>query len=150
MAIALVRGDVDRAVSQHASTTCSSHAGDLDRHRDVARTTAEQRPAGTPRKLTQVEQGHHRQPVADERVVRVVPLRALGVHPDAPAGHEVGELGERGDEQLLEQRHDDELAVGAEDELAVRAQRGDALARLGACASSSNSIVALGSRTRSS
>ena len=66
-----------------------------------------------------MEQRHDRQPVADERVVRVVPLRALGVHPDAAAGDEVGELGQRTDEQLLEQRHDDEVAVGTAHQLAV-------------------------------
>ena len=68
----------------------------------------------------QVAERHHRDAVADQRVVGVVPLRALGVEPDAAARHEVRDLGERRHEQLLDETdvHDraavlQQLAVGA-------------------------------------
>ena len=61
----------------------------------------------------QVGEGDDRQALADERVVRVVPLRALGVHPDAAVGHQVDDLGQDGQQQLLAERHAHEVAVGA-------------------------------------
>ncbi len=53
----------------------------------------------------EVEEGHHREPWACERVVGVVPLGTLCVEPDAAVGHEVGEFGEGRHEELLEQRN---------------------------------------------
>ncbi len=53
---------------------------------------------------TEVVEGHHRQSEADEGIVRIVPLRPLGVHPDAPARHEVGEFGQSRHQELLNQR----------------------------------------------
>ena len=41
----------------------------------------------------QVLQRHHGHTVAHKCVVRIVPLRTLGVHPDPSARHIVGEFG---------------------------------------------------------
>ena len=48
-----------------------------------------------------VAERYHRRTVADQRVVRVVPLRAERVHPYARVGHEVAQFGQEGDEQFL-------------------------------------------------
>jgi hypothetical protein len=70
----------------------------------------------------------HRQAVAGQRVVGVVPLGPLGVHPDAAAGDVAGQLRERRDEQLLREGDPDQLPVG-DDQPAVGAGRGDPLRR---------------------
>ncbi|CAI8437339.1 MAG: Uncharacterised protein [Cryomorphaceae bacterium] len=49
----------------------------------------------------QIVQGHHRNPISYERVVRIVPLRALGIHPDTAFRDEVGHLRKNGREDLL-------------------------------------------------
>ena len=51
----------------------------------------------------QVVEGHHGYTVADEGVVGVVPFGALGVHPDAALGDEVGHLGEHGRHDFLDE-----------------------------------------------
>ena len=50
-----------------------------------------------------VGEGHHRDAVPGERAVGVVPFRALGVHPETATGHEVGNLGQQRNQQLLRQ-----------------------------------------------
>jgi hypothetical protein len=87
--------------------------------------------------------------VADERVVGVVPLGPLGVHPDPAARHEVGQLRQRRHEELLEQADEHDLAVGVDQHLAVAADRVDA-PHPPRAASSSKRIVDFGSRTISS
>jgi hypothetical protein len=54
-----------------------------------------------------------REPLADQGVVGVVPLRPLRVHPDAALGNQVGQLDEQQQEQLLGHRHVDDRAVRA-------------------------------------
>ena len=77
---------------------------------------------------------HDREPLADERVVRVVPLRALGVHPDPALGHQVGQLDEQQQEQLLGHRDVHDRAVRALEQAGVgalaRGRGGDALVEL--------------------
>ena len=51
----------------------------------------------------QVVQGHHGHAVAHQGVVRVVPLWALGVHPNAALRNEVRHLGEHRRHQLLDE-----------------------------------------------
>ena len=64
---------------------------------------------------SEVADGDDRQPPASQRAVGVVPLRPLGVEPDATAWHEVRELHERGHEQLLGQGGEPRHAVGVRD-----------------------------------
>ena len=71
---------------------------------------------------------HDRGAGAHQGVVGVVPLGALGVHPDPGAGHQVGELGEKGDQQLLLKCGTHQAPVGVMDELAVGALAVHALA----------------------
>ncbi len=66
---------------------------------------------------------------AHQGVVGVVPLWPLGVHPDPGARHQVGELGQEGDQQLLLKGRANEPSVGVVDELAVGALEVHALAR---------------------
>ena len=82
---------------------------------------------------------------ARERVVGVVPLGALGVEPDAAAGHEVGELDEQWDQQLLRQGDEPDLTIdltdqpsvgpkllcGTQEDLVSRPIEGDAVPRVG-------------------
>ena len=49
-----------------------------------------------------VGQGDHREPEADQCVVRVVPFRPLRVHPDATVWNEVRQFAQGRDEELLE------------------------------------------------
>ena len=83
-------------------------ARELARHREVVG----QQVPGQGQGAAQVGEGHDGQALADERVVRVVPLGALGVHPDAAVGHQVDDLREDGQQQLLAERHAHEVAVG--------------------------------------
>ncbi len=70
---------------------------------------------------------HHRQPVPDEGVVGVVPLGALGVHPDPAARHEVRQFGEGRDEELLEQCHVEDAAGRVGDQPPVGTESVDPL-----------------------
>ena len=72
------------------------------------------------------EQRHHRDAVAHEGVVGVVPLGPLGVHPDAALGDQIGQLGEHRHQELLGERHEADLAVGVPEQLAVRPDRAHA------------------------
>ena len=48
-----------------------------------------------------VAERYHGRTVADERIVRVVPLGAERVHPYARVGHKVAQFGQQGDKQFL-------------------------------------------------
>jgi hypothetical protein len=50
-----------------------------------------------------VVQGDHRDAMTDQGVVGVVPFRSLRAEPDPAIDDEVAELGQQGDEQLLQQ-----------------------------------------------
>ena len=67
-----------------------------------------------------VAERDHRQALSDQRVVRVVPFRALCVQPDSAVGHQVAELRQQGHEELLEQIDLIYVASRVHDELAVR------------------------------
>jgi hypothetical protein len=95
---------------------------DLGGNRRLAPVLVRQR-AQVTQVAPQVEQRHHRETVADERIVGVVPLRALGVHPDPAARHEVRQLRQRRHEQLLQQRDDDDPTVSVDEQLAVATER---------------------------
>ena len=68
---------------------------------------------------------HHRETVAHESVVCVVPLRSLGVHPDPTTRYEGRELRQGRDHELLEEVDQDWLAHAVGDELAVCSHIGD-------------------------
>ena len=53
----------------------------------------------------QITDGHHGEPFADQGVVGVIPFRPLGVQPDAPVGHQVGQLGQEQHEELFDHGH---------------------------------------------
>ena len=69
----------------------------------------------------------HRDAVPDQSVVCIVPLRPLRVHPNAAAENEVAELAEQRHEQLLQQVDLVNRAIAVDDQLAIRANRLDAL-----------------------
>ena len=69
----------------------------------------------------EVVQRHHGHAVAHQGVVGVVPLRTLGVHPNAALGDEVGDFGEHGGHQLLDEVHLVDEDVGLAKECAVAA-----------------------------
>ena len=69
----------------------------------------------------EVVQGHHGHAVAHQGVVGVVPLRTLGVHPNAALRDEVGDFGEHGGHQLLDEVHLVDEDVGLAQERAVAA-----------------------------
>ncbi len=97
--------------------------GDRGRHRDGAlliRLDAEQR-LDEREVSAEVEQGHHRQSRAGERVVGVVPFGTLCVEPDPAVGHQVGEFGECRHQELLEHRNVQQAAVGAREQSTVSA-----------------------------
>ena len=71
----------------------------------------------------EVRERHHREPVACQRIVGVVPLRALRVHPDPATGHERRQLGERRDEQLLQHPGPGQVAAGRHEYSPVGADR---------------------------
>ena len=73
----------------------------------------------------QVAQGDHGDAAAGQGVVGVVPLRPLGVHPDAGVGHQVRQLGQGRHQQLLEQIGVVDRAVRAGQQLAVGPPVGD-------------------------
>ena len=97
----------------------------------------------------QVAEGHHGHPVADQGVVGVVPLGALGVHPDAALGDEVGHLGEHRRHDLLDEvdlvDEDVGLAQGARRPRRFRLLEVDFFSR-----SWSKSMVFFGSFSKSS
>ena len=92
-------------------------AGDLHVDRQQAA-----QPAQVP---VEVRERHDREALADQRVVRVVPLGALGVHPDAAVGHEVDQLREQEQQQLLAEGDPDQPARGVVHEPPVPALGGD-------------------------
>ena len=67
----------------------------------------------------EVADGDHRKPPARQSVVGIVPLRALGIHPDPPAGHEIRELGQHRDQQFFREIRPDQLAAAIAEEFAV-------------------------------
>ena len=67
----------------------------------------------------EVADRHDREPLAHERVVGVVPLGALRVHPQAALGHEVGELHQQQEQELLCHRRVDHRPVARSYELRV-------------------------------
>ena len=83
----------------------------------------------------QVGEGDDGKAVADEGVVGVVPLGTLGVHPDAAAGHEVGETGEDEQEELLGEVDVEHAALRTGEQAGVGAEfggaRGDAAVGIG-------------------
>ena len=98
--------------------------GRASRRGSPSRAPAGERPTPTRRRPlggNQVEQepqvaphrrhGHHGQAPAGEGVVGVVPLGTLGVEPDAAVRHQVGELRQQRDQQLLAQRDQPDLAL---------------------------------------
>jgi hypothetical protein len=71
----------------------------------------------------QVRQRHHRQAVAHQGVVGIVPLRPLGVQPQATAGQQAAGLGQHDGGELLAQRGQHRQAVVVADPQAVGADR---------------------------
>ena len=71
----------------------------------------------------QVAQRYHRKPVAHQRVVCVIPFGALGIHPDAAPGHEIPDLDQGWQQQLLQEVDPADRPVRQYRELAVAAHR---------------------------
>ncbi len=88
------------------------------------RTLAEQVPAKS-QGSSQVSQRHDRQPFAHQGVVGVVPFRALGVHPDAAFGDEVGQLGEQQGQQFLRQVGMHHAPIRTSDQPGIRPEPAD-------------------------
>jgi len=59
----------------------------------------------------EIAEGDHGDAVSHEGVVGVVPFGALGVHPDAGFGDEIGDFGQHGGEDLLEEGHMVDLSI---------------------------------------
>ena len=80
-------------------------------------------PAGEKGQVTaQMAQGHHRDAAPAERVVRVVPLGPLRVHPDAGIEDEIREFRQGRHQQLLEQIRVVDRSVHAAQEFSVGAR----------------------------
>ena len=95
------------------------------------------------------EERNHRDAVAHEGVVGVVPLRALGVHPDAALGDEVGQLRQQRDEQLLGERDEADGRRPHPRAASRLLRRPPRVARWRARAHRSKTTVSCGSRRRS-
>ena len=93
--------------------------GRADRH--AGRRRALQQAVHEREVVAQVEHRHHRDAEARERVVGVVPLGPLRVQPDAAQRHQVGQLRQGRNEQLLCQRCVMHLLVVGHHQLAVGA-----------------------------
>ncbi|MFG5409826.1 hypothetical protein ABXN37_19240 [Piscinibacter sakaiensis] len=67
-------------------------------------------------------QRHRGHALADQRIVRVVPLGPLGVHPQPAARQQAAGLGQHDGRELLAQRGQHRLPVGVADEAAIAAE----------------------------
>mgnify|MGYP000665198388 CR=1 FL=1 len=59
------------------------------------------------------------EPVADQGVVGVIPLRTLGIHPDPTAGNEIGDLGQKGHKDLFCQVNQEDLSFFIPDQFTI-------------------------------
>ncbi len=94
---------------------------------DGHRLAAERRQQGLQtgdQQAAQVAQRDHRHPEAHQRVVGIIPLGALGVHPDAAPGHEVGQAGENENQEFFREIDVQHPLVGPEDKARIRTEPG--------------------------
>ena len=91
----------------------------LLRHRDLFVVGLRKDVLEVDQETSEVVQRHHGHAVADKGVVGVVPLGALGVHPNAALRDEVGDFGKHGGHQLLDEVHLVDEDVGLAEECAV-------------------------------
>ena len=107
-AVGIQKGPARRAVVHHGRG-CGAHdvaevlQGLQGRRRQRKRSLGARQRRDEDQEAPQVGQRHHRQPVADQRVVGVVPFRPLRVQPQAATGHQAAGLGQHDDRQLLGQ-----------------------------------------------
>ena len=111
---------------RHAAKSLGDFRGNLDLRRFQ---TAENPPAEGQEPPQKVER-HHRDAGAHQRIVGVVPLRPLRVHPQAGFGDVVEQPRQHQHQQLLGQVHAIRRAVRARQSLSVRAHRFRPLADL--------------------
>jgi hypothetical protein len=71
----------------------------------------------------QIGGSHHRQPLAHQGIVGVVPFGALGVHPNATFRNQIANFGQHQQKQLLGQRDMQNLTIAVNHESAICPQR---------------------------
>ena len=109
-----------------AAKSLRDFRGNLDRRRFQAA----ENPAAERQEPPQEAQRHHRDAGADQRVVGVVPLRPLRVHPQAGLGDVVEQPRQHQHQQLFRQVHAVRRAVRTRQSLSVRAHGFRPLANL--------------------